>query len=76
MGLTLVQRAIAEFGPLDLIYIGGGWNGYTSDAKLFCDQQHIGLYVSEEMSGAIWKDEFWSYCKRNEDDDPVYFNRG
>lgn len=27
MGLTLVQRALHEFGEINLIYIGGGWCG-------------------------------------------------
>ncbi|MFQ6403741.1 hypothetical protein ACIDE9_03180 [Methylophilus sp. 'Pure River'] len=76
MSLTRVQSAIAEFGPLDLIYIGGGWNGYTSVAKLFCEEQHIGLYVTDEMSGALWQNEYWSYYKRDKKGNPVYFNRG
>jgi hypothetical protein len=66
MGLTDVQRALAEFGKLNLIYIGGGWNGWTKTAKEFCLDQKIGLYVTNEMSGALWADDFWSYYQKDE----------
>lgn len=75
MGLTLVQRALHEFGKLDLIYIGGGWCGYTNEAKKFCLDQRIGLYVTEEMSGALWRSEFWSYYRKDTDGDPIYHIR-
>lgn len=76
MGLTLVHRALAEFGSLNVIYIGGGWNGYTPEAKEFCLDQRIGLYVTDEMSGALWKDEYWDYHRRDKDGNPEYFFRG
>lgn len=73
MGLTSVLRAIREFGKLDIIYIGGGWCGYTQQAKDFCINQKIGLYVTDEMSGALWKNEFWSYHKRDNEGNPRYY---
>lgn len=75
MGLTLVQRALAEFGKLDIIYIGGGWSSYTEEAKEFCIESEIGLYVSDEMPGALWKDDCWAYYRRDKDGNPVYFMR-
>ena len=65
MGLTMVLRALKEFGTIDLIYIGGGWCGYTNEAKDFCLAQKIGLYVSGEMSGALWADEYWAYHRKD-----------
>ena len=76
MGLTLVQRALEEFGDLSIIYIGGGWNGYTQEAKRFCLDSNIGLYVTNEMSGALWRDRYWSYNQKDKDGNPIYFNRG
>jgi hypothetical protein len=67
MSLTLVQKALAEFGDLNIIHIGGGWNSYTYDAKDFCFSRHTGLYASPEITGALWKNEFWSYEKPNTD---------
>lgn len=67
MSLTLVQKAIADFGDLNVIHIGGGWNSYTSVAKNFCRSRHLGLYTSPEMTGALWKNEFWAYEKSDTD---------
>ena len=67
MSLTLVQKAIADFGQVDIIHIGGGWNSYTSDAKDFCRMRRLGLYTSPEMTGALWKNEFWAYEKPDTD---------
>lgn len=73
MGLTAVQRAIQELGRPQMIYIGGGWCGYTQQAKDFCLQEQIGLYVTDEIFGALWANEYWTYCKRDKDGDPVYY---
>lgn len=61
MSLTLVQKAIADFGPINIIYIGGGWNSYTGDAKGFCLEQQVGLYNAREISGGLWSNECWAY---------------
>lgn len=75
MGRTMVDRAVDEFGELDIIYIGGGWNGYQAEAKDLCLDSHVGLYVTDEMSGALWRDEYWNYQKRDKDGDPITFTR-
>lgn len=71
-GVTLMHRALAEFGKLNIVYIGGGWNGYTHEAKEYCLKEQIGLYVTDDMSGALWRPEFWSYYRKDEDGGPVY----
>ena len=63
MSLTLVQKALNDFGDLNIIYIGGGWNSYTDDAKDFCNRRRVGLYRTPEITGGLWKDEYWSYEK-------------
>ncbi len=73
MGATAVNRALSEFGKLDVIYIGGGWNSYTKQAKDLCLGSKIGLYNSHEMTGALWKDEYWSYHNKDENGDPTYY---
>ena len=75
MGQTMVSRVLNEFPRVNIIYIGGGWNGYTTEAKEFCTNSEIGLYVSNEMNGALWKDDFWSYYKRDEDGNKIMFVR-
>lgn len=46
-----MYRALSEFGKLDIIHVGGGWCGYTQEAKEYCIDNKIGIYVSDEMSG-------------------------
>lgn len=74
MGLTTVQRGLSEFGEINLFYIGGGWCGYTKEAKQFCIDAQIGVFVSNEMSGALWKTDFWNYHQRDKDRNPIYFH--
>jgi hypothetical protein len=72
MSLTAVQRVIYEFGRPSIIYIGGGWCSYTEQAKQFCLSGEIGLYVTDEMSGALWADKYWAYHQYDEDGNPIY----
>ena len=73
MGLTLVLRGLQEFGELSLFYIGGGWCGYTYQAKEYCIEQKIGLFVTNEINGALWKNDYWTYHKRDEKRNSVYY---
>jgi hypothetical protein len=75
MGLTLVQRGLSEFGNVNIFHIGGGWNGYTSAAKEFCLAQKVGIFVSDEMTGALWKDDYWAYHRKDKKGNPSYFIR-
>ena len=72
MGITAVHRVIHVFGKPEIIYIGGGWCGYTLQAKEFCLAEGIGLYVTEEMLGGLWANDYWNYCSRDKNGDPVY----
>lgn len=74
-GHTMTERALAEFGEINIIYIGGGWNGYTPEAKEYCLHAHIGLYVTDEMSGALWNESYWAYHQKDRDGNPSYFYR-
>ncbi len=75
MGKTMVQRAQEEFGRLDIIYIGGGWNASTPDAKEYSTGAQVGLYVSDEIAGALWRNDHWNYFKRDRDGNPIRFIR-
>lgn len=72
MSLSDTVRALDEFGRLDIIYVGGGWCGYSMDAKQYCLDQRIGLYVTNEMSGGLWKDEYWNQHQRDDKGNTVY----
>lgn len=77
MSLSDVLRSLEEFGKIDIIYVGGGWCGYTLDAKKYCLDQKIGIYVTNEMSGGIWKDGYWDHHQRDDKGNTIYeFSRG
>jgi hypothetical protein len=72
MSLATVQRGLHEFESINVFYIGGAWCGYTRQAKEFCILQQIGLFITDEMTGALWKDDYWNYNQRDDKGDPIY----
>ena len=71
-GLTTVARVEADFPDVSFIYVGGMWNGYTMEAKEYCRSRKIGLYNSSEINGALFKDEYWDYYKKDKKGNPKY----
>jgi len=71
-GLTLVQRALVEFGSIQIISVGGAWNGYTREAKEYCLENQIGLYNSTELAGGLWQNEYWKFYRRDKDGAPIH----
>lgn len=72
MGITAVYRALKEFGDIDIIFIGGNWNGYTVEAKEYCQQSKIGLYNADEINGGLWWDKHWDYYQKDDKGNPIY----
>lgn len=71
-GIIRVREALDAFPSINIIYVGGNWNGYTTEAKEFCIDSKIGLYNSSEITGALYRDDFWAYHKRDKDGNPWY----
>lgn len=71
-GMVRIREVLSAFKQTNFIYVGGSWNGYTKEAKEYCLQEKIGLYNSSEISGALHKYDFYSYCKRDEKGNPIY----
>lgn len=72
LGVSGVHRVMGEFPDVNFISVGGNWNGYTPEAKKLCLSNEIGLFNSSELAGALWKDDFWNYHKRDDEGNPVY----
>ena len=72
LGESAVLRIFQEFPNVNFISVGGNWNGYTPEAKKICLSRQMGLYNSSEITGAIWKNDFWAYHKRDDKGNPVY----
>jgi hypothetical protein len=75
-GLGRIFEAQEEFPGVNLIYVGGNWNSYTLEAKTHCLDSKIGLYNTNEMSGALHRNDFWAYHKKDKDGSPVYEAKG
>ncbi len=71
-GIARVLEVLDTFPGTNLIYVGGVWNGYTWEAKEYCLDAHIGLYNTGEMNGALHRNDFWAYHKKDEDGNPAY----
>jgi hypothetical protein len=71
-GLARVLEAREAFPRLNLIYVGGMWNGYTMEAKDYCLEEKIGLFNTKEMTGAFHRDDFWTYHQKDKDGNPIY----
>jgi hypothetical protein len=74
-GLAAGYRGLNEFGKIDIFFVGGTWNYYTPEAKSFCIESKIGLFNARELSGAIWRDDYWNYFKKDSEGNPVYYYR-
>jgi hypothetical protein len=72
LGEAGVRRVMQEFPLVNFISVGGNWNGYTPEAKELCLSNRIGLFNSSELAGAIFRDDFWSYHKRDCEGNPEY----
>ena len=72
LGEAAVQRVLREFPAVNYISVGGKWNGYTKQAKSLCLSNKIGLFNLSELTGAIWKNDFWKYHERDDEGNPMY----
>lgn len=72
LGEAMVQRVLSEFPEVNFISVGCNWNGYTKEAKQLCLSNSIGLFNSSELTGALWKNEFWLYHQRDDEGNPIY----
>lgn len=72
-GLMIVRRAQEEFEKVDIIFVGGNWNGYTREAKEYCLEQKIGIYNASELAGGLWRNDYWAYAQKDEKGNKVYY---
>lgn len=68
-GMEFVLKVLDVFPTVNVIYVGGKWNGYTDEALEFCREQRIGIFRGAEIKPALFTDEFWNYRKLDSDGD-------
>lgn len=71
-GIAKVLEVLEQFPTVNLIYVGGMWNSYTMEAKNYCLENQIGLFNTGEMAGALHRNDFWTYHKKDKDGNPIY----
>jgi len=71
VSLELVMTVVQTFPRTNIIFVGGKWNGYTSEAFDFCQEREIGIYNAGEIVGGLHKDDFWTYEKLDDDGNPT-----
>lgn len=74
-GLAKVLEVLETFPGTNIIYVGGAWNGYTMEAKEYCIKSSIGLFNSSEIIGALFREDYWRYHKRDKEGKPLYSTR-
>lgn len=61
MSLSSAMRAMNDFPGVNIISVGGNWNGYTLEAKRYCIESEVGLFNSMEINQALFKTQYWLY---------------
>jgi hypothetical protein len=73
-GAAEYVETIQNLGKLDAIIINSNWCGYTTEAKLLCRSEKVGLFDIGDFMGALNKPEIWSYL--NEHDLELFKEKG
>ncbi|GBR34841.1 hypothetical protein AA0475_0129 [Acetobacter peroxydans] len=70
--LSRVLEVLDAFPVANFLYIGGNWNSYERAAKEYCLENKIGLFNTNEISGAFHRNDFWTYHRKAQDGNPIY----
>jgi chemotaxis response regulator CheB len=65
--LELVQRVIAAFPNVGIIFVGGKWAGWTQEAYQYCQERRIGIFNAGGINGALGKEQYWTFEKIDRD---------
>lgn len=56
VGISDIHDILAVSPSVNAIVAMSAWNGYTNEEKAYCAQQKIGLFMFNELLGAIYYD--------------------
>lgn len=56
VGVSDVYDILSSSPSVNVIVTMSNWNGYTLEAKDYCTQQKIGLFLFNEFLGAVYYD--------------------
>lgn len=55
-----------NYGNVDAILINSNWCNYTMEVKLFCRDEHVGVFDIREFMGALNKANIWEYLTKEQ----------
>lgn len=65
---------ISKNRSINIICLSGAWSRYTYEAKQYALERNIGVFVPQEINGAISKSQkLWEYVKKEKDGTPITF---
>jgi hypothetical protein len=76
LGLDAYHGIRAEFPEATWIVNLASWNCYTKDAKQAAVDDDVGLFLPEELTGALWSSNPARYQRRDEDGRPISYAAG
>lgn len=71
-GVASYQETIENLGPLNIVIINSNWCQYTTDVKVHCRSQCVGLFNIRDFMAAVGKKDYWLYLNK---EDEVYYRR-
>ncbi|HVE44893.1 MAG TPA: hypothetical protein VNC84_07165 [Gammaproteobacteria bacterium] len=65
IGIADCMDIIEEYSDVNCIVTSSSWKSYTKDAKEYASSKRIGLFDISEFMGALNRDDFWNYVKKD-----------
>jgi hypothetical protein len=65
-GVAEYYEAVGKLGHLDAVVINSNWCGYTSEVKLACRLEKVGVFNISGFMAAMNLHEYWNYMTEEE----------
>lgn len=75
IGLADYYELIGEHPSIHGIVTISNWNGYTHQAKVIARENHVGLFIMNELLGALHWNEPYKYFKTDDEGNDLFYGR-
>jgi hypothetical protein len=65
-GIAEYHETVGNIGALDAVVINSNWCGYTTEVKLHCYRNKVGVYTIGELMAALNLRNIWEYLSKEE----------
>lgn len=66
LGIAEAIEVIENVSKINAIIINSNWCQYSSDAKIYCRERKIGLFIIKEFMAALNCPEYWLYLTKDQ----------